>query len=114
GEDPLRGCAAEGTSAEEGAREELSWPRVRKLYRCSEVSSLPRPLPSADEVWRTYDAMESRLTAPLSERMLDLARVGQGMRVLDLATGQRGRSCRGLSALTHASVRRNGQGAASS
>jgi ubiquinone/menaquinone biosynthesis C-methylase UbiE len=41
-----------------------------------------------EEVWRRYDAIESRLTAPLSERMLDLAGVQAGMRVLDLATGR--------------------------
>lgn len=40
------------------------------------------------EVWRTYDGMEQRLTAPLSERMLDLAGLRPGMRVLDLATGR--------------------------
>lgn len=43
---------------------------------------------SSGEVWRKYDAIESRLTAPLSDRMLDLAGVGPGMRVLDLATGR--------------------------
>jgi len=48
----------------------------------------PRPIPSADEIWGKYDAMEARLSAPLSERMLDLARIGPGMRVLDLATGR--------------------------
>jgi ubiquinone/menaquinone biosynthesis C-methylase UbiE len=42
---------------------------------------------SPEEFWRKYDDIESRLTAPLSERMLDLAGVGPGMRVLDLATG---------------------------
>jgi ubiquinone/menaquinone biosynthesis C-methylase UbiE len=42
---------------------------------------------SPEEFWRKYDGIESRLTAPLSERMLDLAGVGPGMRVLDLATG---------------------------
>lgn len=47
-----------------------------------------RSVLSAEEVWQAYDAMEARLTAPLSERMLDLARVGPGMRVLDLATGR--------------------------
>jgi ubiquinone/menaquinone biosynthesis C-methylase UbiE len=47
-----------------------------------------RPVPTAEEVWRAYDATEARLTAPLSARMLDLARVGPGMRVLDLATGR--------------------------
>jgi ubiquinone/menaquinone biosynthesis C-methylase UbiE len=47
-----------------------------------------RPVLSAEEVWQSYDRMEARLTAPLSERMLDLARLGSGMRVLDLATGR--------------------------
>lgn len=40
------------------------------------------------EFWRRYDAVEARLTAPLSERMLDLAGLRPGMRVLDLATGR--------------------------
>jgi ubiquinone/menaquinone biosynthesis C-methylase UbiE len=44
--------------------------------------------PSAAEFWRQYDAVESRLTAPLSERMLDLAGLRPGMRVLDLASGR--------------------------
>lgn len=48
----------------------------------------PRPLLTAEEVWRRYDAIESRLTAPVSERMLDLASLVPGMRVLDLATGR--------------------------
>jgi SAM-dependent methyltransferase len=47
-----------------------------------------RPLLDVEEIWRRYDRMEARLTAPLSERMLDLAGVGPGMRVLDLATGR--------------------------
>ena len=47
-----------------------------------------RPLLTAEEVWRRYDAVESRLTAPVSERMLDLAGLQPGMRVLDLATGR--------------------------
>ena len=46
------------------------------------------PVLSAEEVWRRYDRMEARLTAPLSERMLDLAGIATGMRVLDLATGR--------------------------
>jgi ubiquinone/menaquinone biosynthesis C-methylase UbiE len=37
--------------------------------------------------FRAYGALESRLTAAVSERMLDLAGVGPGTRVLDLATG---------------------------
>lgn len=44
--------------------------------------------PDPNEVWRRYDAMEARLTAPLSQRMLDLAGLRPGMRVLDLATGR--------------------------
>ena len=47
-----------------------------------------RPLLSAEEIWRAYDDMEVRLTAHLSVRMLDLAGVGPGKRVLDLATGR--------------------------
>jgi SAM-dependent methyltransferase len=43
---------------------------------------------SVEETWRRYDAMEVRLTAPLSQRMLDLGGVVPGMRVLDLATGR--------------------------
>jgi SAM-dependent methyltransferase len=42
----------------------------------------------AAETWARYDAMEARLAAPLSTRMLDLAGVGPGTRVLDLATGR--------------------------
>jgi ubiquinone/menaquinone biosynthesis C-methylase UbiE len=56
------------------------------------ASKLPmttrRALPTEEEVWRTYDRMEQRLTAPVSERMLDLAGLRPGMRVLDLATGR--------------------------
>ena len=47
-----------------------------------------RPLLTAEEVWRTYDEDELRLTASVSERMLDLAGLRPGMRVLDLATGR--------------------------
>ena len=47
-----------------------------------------RPVLTAEEVWRTYDAVETRLTAPVSERMLDLARLEPGMRVLDIASGR--------------------------
>jgi len=47
-----------------------------------------RPVPSAEEVWQTYDRMEARLTTPLTQRMLELADVGPGMRILDLATGR--------------------------
>ncbi|MDC0712203.1 class I SAM-dependent methyltransferase [Stigmatella sp. ncwal1] len=38
--------------------------------------------------WRRYDEMEARLTRPVSERMLDLARVSPGMRLLDVACGR--------------------------
>jgi ubiquinone/menaquinone biosynthesis C-methylase UbiE len=41
-----------------------------------------------EEIWRRYDAIESRLTAALSERMLDLAGLQRGMHLLDLATGR--------------------------
>ncbi len=46
------------------------------------------PLLCAEELWQLYDAVESRLTAPVSERMLDLVKLGPQMRVLDLATGR--------------------------
>lgn len=49
---------------------------------------MPRPLPSHEEVWRRYDAIESELSAPLSERMLELAQLEPGFSVLDLATGR--------------------------
>jgi ubiquinone/menaquinone biosynthesis C-methylase UbiE len=42
---------------------------------------------SLADALRKYDAIESRLTAPVSERMLDLANLRPGMRVLDLASG---------------------------
>jgi ubiquinone/menaquinone biosynthesis C-methylase UbiE len=38
--------------------------------------------------WREHDEMEARLTRPVSERMLDMARVSAGMRVLDVACGR--------------------------
>jgi ubiquinone/menaquinone biosynthesis C-methylase UbiE len=38
--------------------------------------------------WRQHDEMEARLTRPVSERMLDLARISPGMRVLDVAAGR--------------------------
>lgn len=41
-----------------------------------------------EAVWRRYDEVEARLTAELSERMLDLAGVARGSRVLDLASGR--------------------------
>lgn len=40
------------------------------------------------DCWRAYDEMEARLTRPVSERMLDLAGVASGMRVLDVACGR--------------------------
>lgn len=43
---------------------------------------------SAADIWRKYDGMERRLTAALSQRMLDLAGLATGMNVLDIATGR--------------------------
>jgi len=40
------------------------------------------------EFWRQHDEMEARLTRPVSERMLDMAGVSTGMRVLDVASGR--------------------------
>ena len=45
-------------------------------------------LPTEKDVWRRYDDDEQRLTAAVSERMLDLAGVRRGQRVLDIATGR--------------------------
>jgi ubiquinone/menaquinone biosynthesis C-methylase UbiE len=57
------------------------------------VSAAPASSPLAayrDEraVWRRYDDDEQRLTAPISERLLDLAALRPGQRVLDIATGR--------------------------
>ncbi len=41
-----------------------------------------------EQFWSRHDAIEARLSAPLSERLLDLAGLRPGMRVLDLATGR--------------------------
>ncbi len=49
---------------------------------------MTRALLTPEEFWRRYDAIEARLSAPLSERMLDLAAIAPGMRVLDVATGR--------------------------
>jgi ubiquinone/menaquinone biosynthesis C-methylase UbiE len=46
-----------------------------------------RPL-TAVEAWRRYDDDEQRLSAHVSERMLDLAGLEPGSRVLDIATGR--------------------------
>jgi len=46
------------------------------------------PPRTAEHVWQQYDAMEVRLTARLSARMLALGDVQPGMRVLDVATGR--------------------------
>lgn len=52
------------------------------------VEPASRPLLTAEEIWHRYDAIETRLTAEVSERMLDLAELAPGMRVLDIATGR--------------------------
>ena len=44
--------------------------------------------PSIADIWAKYDDVESRLTAPVSERMLDLAELRPGMRVIDIASGR--------------------------
>jgi ubiquinone/menaquinone biosynthesis C-methylase UbiE len=43
---------------------------------------------SIADAWTKYDDIESRLTASLSERMLDLAHLRPGMRVIDIASGR--------------------------
>ena len=52
------------------------------------MSAWPRPTLSQEDRWRRYDAVEARLTAAVSERMLDLAEVGTGQRLLDVASGR--------------------------
>lgn len=50
-----------------------------------------RPFEQASSIaaiWQRYDEAEQRLSAVLSERMLDLAEAVPGMNVLDLATGR--------------------------
>lgn len=47
-----------------------------------------RPTLSHEDFWRRYDAVEARLSAPLSERLLDLAGLRPGQSVLDLASGR--------------------------
>lgn len=44
--------------------------------------------PSGEDIWRRYDAIEQRLSAPLSERMMELGCLEPGMKVLDIATGR--------------------------
>ena len=51
-------------------------------------SASPITKPTIEEIWRKYDAMEQRLSAPLTKRMLELAQLRQGTQVLDLATGR--------------------------
>lgn len=40
------------------------------------------------DFWRKYDAVETRLATPLTERMLELAELRPGQRLLDLASGR--------------------------
>ncbi len=53
----------------------------------SQDHSQPRP-PTPVEVWQRYDEDEQRLSAHVSERMLELADLRPGLRVLDVATGR--------------------------
>lgn len=41
-----------------------------------------------ESAWRKYDELERRLTSAVSDRMLDLARLMPGMRVIDVACGR--------------------------
>jgi hypothetical protein len=67
----------------------VSRPTVRERPVAQPVSSeVEERRLSHEALWRRFDAMELRLTAAVSERMLELASLGSGMRVLDLATGR--------------------------
>ncbi|HEX7688176.1 MAG TPA: methyltransferase domain-containing protein, partial [Burkholderiaceae bacterium] len=48
----------------------------------------PARAPTPVDAWRRYDADEARLSAHVSERMLDLAGLRAGARVLDIASGR--------------------------
>lgn len=52
------------------------------------LARMTRQSLSVGEAWRKYDEVETRLTAFVSERMLDLAKLRPGMRVIDLASGR--------------------------
>ena len=54
----------------------------------SPSNALPSRQLTAVEAWRRYDDDERRLSAHVSERMLDLAGLRPGSRVLDIATGR--------------------------
>ncbi|MFN3237411.1 MAG: class I SAM-dependent methyltransferase [Pseudomonadales bacterium] len=43
---------------------------------------------STSDTWRRYDAIEQRLSAPLTNRMLQLGELRPGLTVLDVATGR--------------------------
>ena len=59
------------------------------MERADSPSPEPRSRPlTAVEAWRRYDDDEQRLSAHVSERMLDLAGLRPGSRVLDIATGR--------------------------
>jgi SAM-dependent methyltransferase len=58
------------------------------MLACMEPSSAAPRVPTAVDAWRRYDADEARLSAHVSERMLALAGLRPGARVLDIATGR--------------------------
>lgn len=60
------------------------------LARMENAPTAPPPerVPTPVDAWRRYDADEARLSAHVSERMLDLAALRPGARVLDIASGR--------------------------
>ncbi|MGZ6267967.1 MAG: class I SAM-dependent methyltransferase [Candidatus Limnocylindrales bacterium] len=54
----------------------------------SPSTELPRRQLTAVEAWRRYDGDERRLSAHVSERMVNLAGLRPGSRVLDIASGR--------------------------
>ncbi len=64
-----------------------AYPRRMERPGSSASDHRNRPL-NVVEAWRRYDDDERRLSAHVSERMLDLAGLRAGSRVLDIATGR--------------------------
>ena len=84
----LEGVGHEMPPAQVWDRVILALVRHTSEQPAEQVSPSPsRPLTTV-EAWRRYDDDERRLSAHVSERMLDLAGLRSGSRVLDIASGR--------------------------